>query len=128
MAFVLTGLSQLAFSQSAGVALPANQSVGQLAGTVGSQRASLIAKIAPQLKAGLTAQEAAAVLGSADELKGWDRARAIQSIARANKLGPLDAEASLMLSGTTESSRAASIADLAPYLKTDLTAQQAATG
>ena len=32
-----------------------------------------------------------------------------------------------MLKGTTESSRGAGIADLAPYLKTDLTAQQAAT-
>ena len=127
MALVLACLSQLALSQNSGAASPSLQGVGELAGTVGSKRASLIAKIAPQLKAGLTAQEAAAILGSADELKDWDRARAVQSIARANKLGPLGADASQMLQGTTASSRAAGIADLAPYLKANLTAQQAAT-
>lgn len=122
----LAGMSRVVFSQSAGVALPASQSVGQLAGTVGSKRASLIAKIAPNLKAGLTAQEAAEILGSADQLEGWDRARAIQSIERTKKLGPLGADAAMMLRGTNASSRAASVADIAPYLKTGLTAREAA--
>ncbi len=123
-ALALAGMSPAVLSQSPGAA--SLQGVGQLAGTVGSKRASLIAKIAPQLKAGLSAQEAAAVLGSADELKEGYRANAIQSIARAKKLGPLGAETGLMLKGTSGSSRAFSIAEIAPYLKAGLTAQEAA--
>jgi len=125
-ALVLAGMSRVVFSQSAGVALPANQRVGELAGKVGSQRAYLIATIAPQLRAGLTAQEAAEILGTPAELSEGSRRSAITSIARAKKLGPLGAESALMLKATTVSTRAFAIGELAPYLKANLTAQEAA--
>ena len=126
MALVLASLSQSALSQNSGAASPSLQGLSQLAGTVGSKRASLIAKIAPGLKPGLTAQEAAEILGTPAELSEGSRRSAITSMARAKKHDPLGAEAALMLKGTTGSNRSFSIGELAPYLKANLTAQEVA--
>ena len=116
----------LALSQAVVNTLSSADVASRLQGKIGGNRAAEIAAIAPLLKAGLTAQEAADILGSATDLSESYRYSAIQSIARAKKLGTLGAEAALMLKATTGNSRALAISEIAPYLKTGLTAQEAA--
>ena len=97
-----------------------------LKGATGSNRSMAIAEIAPYLKIGLTGQETADILGTASELSEAARANAILSIARAKKLGPLGAEAALMLKGATGNNRSMAMAEIAPYLKIGLTGQETA--
>ena len=56
---------------------------GRLQGKIGASRAAEIAANAPLLKAGLTAQEAADILGTPNELSEAARASAIYSVAMA---------------------------------------------
>jgi len=97
-----------------------------LKATTGTNRAQAINQIAPYLKAGLTVEEMAEILGAPSELSEVHRVSAIRSIAQAKKLGTLSADAALLLKGTTGSNRAQAINLIAPYLKADLTAQEMA--
>ena len=123
---VLTLCEGSAQSQSAGTPLSSSGAIVQLQGKTGSIRSSAIAQVAPYLTAGITAQEAADILGAPNELSEAHRANAIQFIAQAKKLGTLGAEAALMLKATTGSSRSLAINQIAPYLKAGLTAQETA--
>ena len=113
-------------AQSPGTPLSSSAASTQLQGKTGSIRSSAIAQVAPYLKASLTGQETADILGTASELSEAARANAILSIARAKKLGPLGAEAALMLKGATGNNRSMAIAEIAPYLKIGLTGQETA--
>ncbi len=123
---VLTLCGGAAQSQSPGTPLTSSGASTQLQGKTGSIRSSAIAQLAPYLSVGLTAQEAADILGAPNELSEVYRAIAIQSIARAGRLGMIGADAALLLKATTGSNRSLAIAEIAPYLKAGLTAQEAA--
>ena len=113
-------------AQSPGTPLSSSAASTQLQGKTGSIRSSAIAQVAPYLKASLTGQETADILGTASELSEAARAYAILSIARATKLGALGAEAALMLKGATGNNRSMAIAEIAPYLKIGLTGLETA--
>ena len=112
----LTLCCESAQAQNPGTPLSSSAASTQLQGKTGSIRSSAIAQVAPFLKADLTAQETADILGTANELSEAPRANAILSIARATKLGALGAEAALMLKGATGNNRSMAIAEIAPYL------------
>ena len=69
-----------------------------LKGATGGSRAEGIREMAPYLKAGLTTQEAANILGSSNELGGQDRANAIAYIARAKGATAIGAKAPFLTS------------------------------
>ena len=113
-------------SQIPGTPVSSSDAVIQLQGKTGSTRASVVAQVAPYLNAGLTGQETADILGTANELSEAPRANAILFIARAKKLGPLGAEAALMLKGATGNNRSMAIAEIASFLKVGLTGRETA--
>ncbi len=124
LALALCGESVQA--QNSGASLSSSAASTQLQGKTGNIRSTAIAQVAPFLKADLTAQEVADILGAAIELSEAPRANSILSIARATKLGPLGAEAALMLKGATGNNRSMAIAEIASFLKVGLTGRETA--
>ena len=95
-----------------------------LEGATQGARASAIAELAPLFKADISGQEAAAILGPSTVLSDVSRANAIAALARAKRFGPsLGEDAALALKGATQGSRAAAIAEIAPYLRGGLSGQ-----
>ena len=92
-----------------------------LVGTTDSNRAQAIAEIARSLRKNLSSKEVADILGDPIKvLNGQHRFSAIQSLARAEKLAAYGSDAALVLTGTKDSFRAQSIAEMATYLKSGL--------
>ena len=85
-----------------------------LKGTTAGNRAGGITYIAPFLKAGLTAQEVADILGTSNELSEVFRANSIRTIVRAGKTMPGLSEGELapVLAGMTGSNRALALSSL----------------
>lgn len=99
-----------------------------LQGTTQSSRAAAIGELAPLVKADLVGQEAATILGPAATLSEGNRFNAIAALARAKRFGPsIGEDAALALIGSTQSSRATAIGELAPYLRTGMSGQAIAT-
>ena len=99
-----------------------------LQGSAHVARAGSIGELAPLFRSDLSGQEADAILGSETTLSEGNRQRAIAALARSQRFGPsLSEDAALALKGTTQGSRAGSIAEIAPYLRAGLTGQAIAT-
>ena len=98
-----------------------------LLGATQGSRAAAIAELAALFKTDLSGQEAAAILGSDDVLTDGNRQNAIAALARAKRFGPsIGEDAAMALRGTTQGSRAAAIAELAPYLRNGMSGQAVA--
>jgi hypothetical protein len=98
-----------------------------LQGATQQARAAAVGELARMFKPDLNGQEAEAILGSDADLSEDSRYNAIAALARAKRFGPsLADDAALALKGTTQQSRAASIGEIAPYLRSDMPGQSIA--
>jgi hypothetical protein len=105
--------------------LSADEAVLILANMSGSARAKGIADIVKIIQQGLTAQQAATVLGTVQQLNEWDRRVAEKALIDAQRLGATGADTSLILQGMTGQAREASISDLAGGMKDGLSGKEA---
>lgn len=98
-----------------------------LAGSTQGARASSVGEMATFFKSDLSGQEAATALGTSSQLSEGSRYNAIAALARAGRFGPsIGGDASQVLDGTTEGARAASIGEMARFLRADIRAGQVA--
>lgn len=99
-----------------------------LQGTTQVSRAGAIAQIAPHLRPAISGRAVATVLGDARLLAEGNRYNAIAALARSTRakqpLAPLDVVS--ILDGTTQVSRAGSIAQLATWIAAGLSGDDAA--
>ena len=111
-------------ARSGQIASPLSGSDGAslLSGTTQGARAGAIRELAALFKGDLSGQETEAILGTEATLFEDNRQGAIAALARAKRFGPsLSEDAALALKGTTQRSRAGSIAEIAPYLRAGVT-------
>jgi murein DD-endopeptidase MepM/ murein hydrolase activator NlpD len=97
-----------------------------LAGTTKINRARSITEMARFFTEGMISQDAATILGDRKVLHEEARFQAIQSMARAGKLGANGGDAYLILDGTTKNNRARAIADIAKSLRKNLSSKEVA--
>ena len=98
-----------------------------LKGTTQGARAGSIGELAPYLRAGLSGQAIATILGGGPLLSEGNRQGAIAAIARSGKKPlPLSrTDGTAILQGCTQGARAGSIGELALLFKLDLSGQEA---
>lgn len=122
-----SAIASLARSRKKFLPLTGSDGAAILQGSTQGARAGAINELASMFKADLRGDEAALILGSGATLSEGHRQSAITSLARGSRFGPsLSADAALMLEGATQGSRAAAIAEIAPYLRQDLSGQSLA--
>ncbi len=104
--------------------LSATDGAAILQGTTQHSRSAAIAQLASLFKADLRGAEAVTILGTEATLSEGNRYNAIAVLARGKRFGPSLAEdAVLVLQGVTQHSRAAAIAQIAPYLRPAISGQ-----
>ena len=92
-----------------------------LEGTTGGNRSFAIGELAKSFKKSLSASAVSEALGSVQQLREHDRAKAIQTLVLASVPGPWSGEASEPLNGCTGGNRSFAITQLAPHLRANLT-------
>lgn len=121
-------IAALARSGKKPVPLTGPDGAAVLQGATQGARAGAIAELAPLFKADLSGQDVEAILGPEAVLSEGNRLNAVAALARTGRLGPsLGADAALGLKGSTQGARAASIGEIAPYLRAGLSGEAIAT-